>query len=219
MTGAHGPGPADDLEPPTAGAEYAQRLATLGGARWKQVLDVQAPYRAHLRRLRLGRTLDVGCGTGRNLRGLDRGSIGVDHNPHSVALARRNGLPAFTVEEFRDSTDLTRPGGFDSMLVAHVVEHLDPGAAPTVVGGYLPYVRPGGRVVFITPQERGHASDPTHVAFTDLAALRALADTLGLVVERGYSFPFPRFAGRAFTYNEFVLVARRPAAPTTDDVP
>src|SRR5665648_774221 len=35
-------------EPPTAGAEYAKRLQTLSGARWKRVLDVQAPYRAPL---------------------------------------------------------------------------------------------------------------------------------------------------------------------------
>src|SRR5665648_1202084 len=31
-------------EPPTAGPEYARRLQTLSGARWKRVLDVQAPY-------------------------------------------------------------------------------------------------------------------------------------------------------------------------------
>src|SRR5665648_1191659 len=35
-------------EPPTAGPEYARRLQTLSGARWKRVLDVQAPYRAPL---------------------------------------------------------------------------------------------------------------------------------------------------------------------------
>ncbi len=39
---------------------------------------------------------------------------------------------------------------------------------------YLPSVRPGGRVVFITPQERGFASDPTHVEFTDHEALAAV---------------------------------------------
>jgi 2-polyprenyl-3-methyl-5-hydroxy-6-metoxy-1,4-benzoquinol methylase len=175
------------------------------------VLDVQAPYRAHLRRLDLGRTLDVGCGTGRNLAALDPGSVGVDHNPHSVAIAVEAGLPAVTIEQFLADADLTRPAGFDSMLVAHVVEHLQPDEARAVLASYLPMIRPAGRVVMITPQERGYASDSTHVTFTDLAALEVLAQDLHLVPERSYSFPFPRFVGRAFTYNEFVQVSRTPA--------
>ncbi len=197
-------------DPPTAGADYAERLRTLSTARWKRWLDVQAPYRAHLRRLRLGRTLDVGCGTGRNLRALDPGSVGVDHNPYSVALAREAGFTAVTTEEFRADAELTRPEGFDSMLVAHVVEHLQPADARTVLESYVPCVRRGGRIVLITPQERGFASDATHVAFTDTGALRALCVDLGLTPERSYSFPFPRAVGRVFTYNEFVVLARRP---------
>ena len=199
-------------EPPTAGPEYAERLRTLSTARWKRVLDVQAPYRAHLRRLRLGRTLDVGCGTGRNLRALDPGSVGVDHNPYSVRIAREAGLSAVTSDEFLADPELARPGAFDSMLVAHVVEHLEPSTARAVLQSYVPSIRPGGRVVLITPQERGYASDATHVAFTDTTALRALATDLGLTPERAYSFPFPRVAGKIFTYNEFVLLARRPAS-------
>jgi hypothetical protein len=39
-----------------------------------------------------------------------------------------------------------------------------------------------------------------------------MARALGLSVRRQYSFPFPRFAGRAFTYNEFVTVARKDPA-------
>lgn len=198
-------------EPPTAGPEYAERLQTLSTARWKQVLDVQAPYRAHLRRLRLGRTLDVGCGTGRNLRALDAGSVGVDHNPYSVGIAREAGLSAVTTDEFLADPELAKPGAFDSMLVAHVVEHLQPDDARTVLGSYVPFIRAGGRVVLITPQERGYRSDATHVAFSDTATLRELSLDLGLTPERAYSFPLPRVAGRVFTYNEFVLVARTPA--------
>ena len=134
------------------------------------MLGVQAPYRANLRRLHLGRTLDVGCATGRNLAALDPGSVGVDHNPHSVEIACKAGLSAVTIEQFLADADLTRSAGFDSMLVAHVVEHLLPDEARAV-----------------------------------------LARDLGLVPERSYSFPFPRFVGRVFTYNEFVQVSRTPA--------
>lgn len=59
----------------TAGADYAERLQTLETKRWKTLLDVQRPYRWNLRRLDLKRTLDVGCGIGRNLRNLGHDNI------------------------------------------------------------------------------------------------------------------------------------------------
>ncbi len=72
---------------------------------------------------------------------------------------------------------------------------------------YLPLVRTGGKVVLIVPQERGFASDASHVEFLDGPALHEIADELDLSVQRAYSFPFPRSFGRAFVYNECVLVA------------
>ena len=82
--------------PDTVGRDYAERLETLEGARWKRLLDVQAPYRWNLRRLGLGFTLDVGCGIGRNLLHLDRRGVGVDHNVASVEIARGRGCTAYT---------------------------------------------------------------------------------------------------------------------------
>lgn len=193
----------------TAAAAYAERLARLEGIWWKRLFDVQAPYRWNLRRLRLGRTLDVGCGIGRNLRNLGPDSVGVDHNPESVRIARQRGLHAYTVDEFLASAH-ARPGSFDSLLLAHLVEHVPEPDARRVVGMYLPYLRPGGRALFITPQERGYVSDHTHVRFCGFQEVAALARSLGLTVERSYSFPFPRFAGRVFTYNEFNVLARMP---------
>ena len=203
--------PPDEDEPPltsTEGKAYADRLDALQSKWWKKALNVQAPYRANIRRLRLGRTIDVGCGVGRNLATLAEGSVGVDHNPFSIAAARRKGLRAFTVDEFFSDPDVSRPASYDSILAAHLIEHLTRDQARTVIGSYLPLVKPGGRVVFITPQERGHASDPTHLELTDQAALRELVADLGLTTEREYSFPFPRIFGKAFIYNEFHHIAR-----------
>ena len=80
----------------TKGTGYADRLSRLSGVWWKRVFDVQRPYRWNLRRLKLGKTLDVGCGIGRNLINLGPTSVGVDHNPHSVAIAKKKGLSAYT---------------------------------------------------------------------------------------------------------------------------
>jgi len=185
---------------------YAARLVTRQGVWWKRLLRVQAVYQWNLRRHRLGRTLDIGCGLGRNLVSLDPGSVGVDHNPTSVAHAREAGLPALTVEEFLAGPD-ARPGAFDSLLLAHVVEHMTSEQARELLSAYLPFLRPGGRVLFICPQEKGYASDETHVIWTDGPALQQLARECGLEPEPWRSFPFPRAAGRFFTYNEFVVVA------------
>ena len=193
----------------TASAAYTERLTQHSGARWKQVLDVQAPYRWNLRRI-LGerRTLDVGCGIGRNLANLPAGSVGVDHNVTSVQVCRDAGYPALTVEEFL-AQDPAEHGGFGGMLAAHLVEHLPEGGAGDVLAPYLPYLAPDAKLVLICPQERGFASDATHTVFTDQAKLGALAQQLGLRVQKQYSFPLPRLAGKVFTYNEFVTVAGR----------
>jgi SAM-dependent methyltransferase len=193
----------------TEGEDYTHRLQQLSGARWKRMLDVQAPYRWNLRRLRLGRTLDVGSGLGRNLVNLGPGAVGVDHNPTSVAHARGLGLEAYTIEEFFGS-DHARPDAFDSMLAAHLLEHMPAEQAHQVISSYLPFVRSGGRAVFITPQERGYHSDASHVRFVGFAEAAETCRALGLTVLRQYSFPFPRAAGKLFTYNEFVTVARLP---------
>src|SRR5690349_17057220 len=58
----------------TSGADYAARLHALQGKRWKRLLNVQAPYQWNLRRRHLGRTLEIGCGIGRNLASLGAGS-------------------------------------------------------------------------------------------------------------------------------------------------
>ena len=193
----------------TAGTAYAQRLQRLEGAWWKRMLDVQAPYRWNIHRLQLGRTLDVGCGLGRNLVHLAGDGVGVDHNPDSVAVARSRGLTAYTPAEFR-SSPYARPGAFESMLLAHVLEHMPAEDGVNLIIEYLFYVRSGGRVVTQTPQERGSPSDPTHVRFVDFDAVERMCVSLGVVVQRRYSFPFPRWAGKVFAYNEFVVVAQKP---------
>ncbi len=194
----------------TAGLEYAERLRRLDQSWWRRTLNVQAPYRWNIRRLHLGHVLDIGCGLGRNLAHLGNDGVGVDHNAESIATARARGLTAFTSDEFAES-GYAVPGAFDSALIAHVVEHLDPDFAVELIQSYLPYIKPGGLLCFITPQERGYRSDATHVTFVDFDGLRRLCVRLGLTPVRQYSFPFPRFAGRFFPYNEFVLIARKPA--------
>jgi SAM-dependent methyltransferase len=192
----------------TETGEYAELLATLQGARWKRY--VPNPYRWFLRRQRLGFTLDVGCGIGRGLGYLDGHGVGVEHNPASVRICRERGFTAYLPDEFLASEYAT-PGRFDALLSAHVIEHLTPADAADMLATYLPFVRAGGQVLLITPQERGFATMPTHITFTDDDALTRLCTDAGLLVRRTRSFPLPRAAGKWFTYNEFVTHATVPA--------
>lgn len=197
----------------TEEASYAERLCRIENVWWKRLLDVQRPYRNHLRRLALGFVLDVGCGIGRNLAGLGRDAgVGVDHNARAVEVARMRGLVAYTPEGFRASP-YAASGRFDSLLVSHVIEHMSLSEAIALLREYVPLVKEGGRVVVITPQEAGFRSDPTHVEFMEFERVRHAVEEAGSAVVRQYSFPLPRPFGRVFKYNEFVSIARVVAAP------
>jgi 2-polyprenyl-3-methyl-5-hydroxy-6-metoxy-1,4-benzoquinol methylase len=193
----------DDTRDP----EYAVRLATLESKGWKKFFDVQAPYRRNLRKLDLGRTLDVGCGLGRNLMNLENG-VGVDHNADAVGVARSRGLTAYTTDEWPGSGAAIH-ASFDSILLAHVLEHVSQQDSDDIIAAYLPYLRPNGKLVLICPQEKGFPTDPTHIRWVNDAELRATGMRNGFSEIRNYSFPFPRFMGKLFTYNEFVYVGQR----------
>jgi SAM-dependent methyltransferase len=194
----------------TTGPEYTRRLAAATQPRrgWRRWADPQRPYRWNIRRLGLGRVLDIGCGVGRNLAHLDGNGVGVDHNPASVAAARSLGLVAYTTPEFTTSVDAV-PGSFDSLLFAHVLEHMTPAEATALVQQYRGFLRPTGRVVVICPQERGQSSDATHVTFMPPDLIGSVLDGAGVRVERDLSFPFPRLVGRWFTHNETIVIGQR----------
>jgi SAM-dependent methyltransferase len=193
----------------TQDENYTARLVAKESAWWKRLLDAQAPYRWNLRRLKMGFTLDIGCGIGRNLINLDGNGIGIDHNPKSVEIAKPRGLQAFTADEFNKSP-FNAPGRFDSILLSHVAEHMTEREAIALLKSYLHLAKPGGRAIIITPQEMGYRSDPTHVQFMDFQSLERIVSESGLALVKQYSFPFPRLFGRLFKHNEFISVSRKP---------
>ena len=176
---------------------------------WKRIIDVQAPYRWNLRRIRPGFTLEIGCGIGRNLLHLKRHGVGIDHSVHAVEVARARGCEAYTPDDFKGSTH-ARPEQFDSLLLAHVAEHMTSAQATALLQEYVGYLKRAGKIIVITPQERGFASDETHVEFIDWQKARAIVAPLGFSPISEYSFPFPRSFGRLFIYNEFISISARP---------
>jgi len=184
------------MESDTSGEWYAARLERLSSKSWKRFIP--DPYRWNIRRLNMGRMLDVGCGIGRCLLFNGGNGIGIDHNPTSVSICRSRGLEAYTPEEFI-SLDL---GLFDSLLLSHVLEHTSDDEGRNLLSSYLPHVKPGGKVMLITPQAAGQKSDPTHVRFLDRQALADELEQLGGSHVKTRSFPFPEAVGRIFRHNE-----------------
>lgn len=192
----------------TKGMDYADRLKNLSGAKWKQLLDVQRPYRWNINRLNPGKTLDIGCGIGRNLKSLAKDSVGVDHNKYSIKIANEAGLTTYQTNEFFSSSD-AKKNSYDSILLAHVIEHMNAKDNKNMLEEYIPYLKKNGQIIIICPQEKGFTTDATHVSLYNFYDLAALFGSVGFTVKKSYSFPFPRFVGKMFTYNEFVVVATK----------
>ena len=186
--------------------DYAQRLIGLQHVKWKRVLHVQAPYRRNLMRLRPGLTLDIGCGVGRTLEWFPDG-VGIDHNEVAVKSCQEHGMIAYTPPEFWNSP-YAKDAFFDSLLLAHVVEHMSRDAAVGLLAKYLQVLKPTGQIIVITPQEAGFKSDASHVNFADFDEVTRILEGVSFQPLSRQSFPFPRPVGRLFRYNEFVVAAR-----------
>jgi 2-polyprenyl-3-methyl-5-hydroxy-6-metoxy-1,4-benzoquinol methylase len=194
-------------EEPTDEA-YAHRLQALERRWLARAFDVQRLYRRNIQRLGLGFVLDVGCGLGRNLRHAGGTGVGIDVDEVAVATARARGLVAFTPTDFAVS-EYAQPRRFDSLLMAHVLEHLPADDGEALLRTYLPYIRANGRVVLICPQHAGFRADPTHMTFLEARHLERIAERCAVSATSVRSHPFPRVVGRLFPHNETVLVGNK----------
>ena len=122
--------------------------------------------------------------------------------------AVRRGFNALTVETF-NSMYSDKKRQFDTLLVSHVLEHMTKLEAANLISFYLPYLKQQGRIIVITPQEKGFSSDPTHVEFMNFDIVSEVLEQSDRAIVEKYSFPLPRFFGKLFTHNEFVIVATR----------
>lgn len=132
--------------------DYTNSLLTRESKWWKRLLNVQYPYKKNILSLKPGFVLDIGCGVGRNLLHLGGYGIGIDHNETSIMECKARGLKAYTSSEF-ESTGYNQSGKFDSILLAHVVEHMTKTDGIELLAKYLPCLKKNGKIILINPQE------------------------------------------------------------------
>lgn len=178
--------------------------------------QVRRVYLASAQRKLQGATLDFGCGVGELLARLPAGSMGVEYNPATVAFCRTQGLYVVSYDGFADDWSLsTLPVDrqFTSMVISHVLEHLDRPVEvlPRLLAAAA--VRGVERVLVIVPGRAGYRIDATHATFVDLPMLarpEILKDTDFEMTSAGY---FPgnwRRLGDWFPHHELqVLYVRR----------
>ena len=173
--------------------------------------------------------LDVGCADGRLLDWYKTSSVGDRLETHGVemsetaaAAARRRGHRVVT-GRFEVEEEL-EPGSFDLIIAAHVIEHVDDPERFARHAADL--LAPGGLLVLYTPnwdsadarRFRGHWGGnhfPRHWTLYDEPTLGALAETVGLELERVEYQPNPIFW--AWTCHSW-LAARFPDSRWPDRV-
>ncbi|WP_174275095.1 class I SAM-dependent methyltransferase [Sphingomonas bacterium] len=143
----------------------------------------------HLQGMIPGRLLEIGCGSGSFLAAAARAgwaAFGIDFDRKAVEAARS--IPGVRAE-MGDLLDQGFPAAsFDAIVMNNVIEHVsDPIAT---VGECHRLLRPGGRLVLITPNigSLGHGvfgrywrglEQPRHLFLFNIATLKALARRAG----------------------------------------
>lgn len=149
------------------------------------------------------RVLEVGCGRGYFLRWTEervRHAQGIEFNREAIAAKMtRWDIVSETIAQRAEH----EPGGFDVVCSFQVLEHVvDPAG---FLADCLGCLRPGGRLVLSTPdpenralRNREDAFDlpPHHMNHFPLSSYRAIADMLGLGIERVFRAPLIPWASR-----------------------
>lgn len=178
----------------------------------------QLVRRAYLRRAvsKLhGATLDFGCGVGDLLAMLPAGSKGLEYNKVSVDYCRSRGLDVDWYDGFGDDWRMSvLPDGchFDSMIISHVLEHLEDPA-----GVLHRLLLASGRLgvdctLIIVPGQSGFRIDATHKTFVDHRLLSdpAIVEGTGYWLESASYFPGDRRGiGDWFPHHELQVVFQR----------
>ena len=175
-----------------------ERLAVTSSYQW----PVYTLCRELLLARRARSFLDVGCGPGTKVAELIAplcSDLVLVDQPSSRAIVARELRSARFVEADLDSLDLDLGRGFDLIVCADVLEHLEhPDGCVRFIREHL---AAGGRAVLSTP-ERDHlrgldcmtSPHRDHVREWNAAEFRAFIERCGLVVERQLLLPPARLA-------------------------
>jgi len=134
-----------------------------------------------------GRLLEIGCGNGERLsffKELGWNTYGIEPDSDAAAIACSKGHP-ITAASLEAS--LFPKESFDAIVMSHVIEHIE--SPRDVIRECAGLLRPGGRLVILTPNTRGlghkwyredwlHLDPPRHLGLFNRSALLRLTQGL-----------------------------------------
>lgn len=140
---------------------------------WKRRFK-PASYRRRINSLRLNygrflpdsaaRVVDVGPGFGEMLELLRERGIAdpqaIDIDPHVVEALRQRGFVGAVAEADTIGHFVARPGGYDSVIALHVLEHFAPDDGRRLLEAIHTSLAPGGRVILEVPNMANFITAP-----------------------------------------------------------
>jgi 2-polyprenyl-3-methyl-5-hydroxy-6-metoxy-1,4-benzoquinol methylase len=136
----------------------------------EQIREIQRGYLRFLRAA-AGRVLDIGSGQGQFLdiaSAAGHATVGIERHAPAAEACRARGHEVHVEDAVEGLQRLD--GGFDLILVSHLIEHLLPAQAQALVAGTSRLLNPHGALVVVTPNTKNLAVgshlfwlDPTHV--------------------------------------------------------
>lgn len=186
---------------------YTEYQSQRGWLRWY----LRIPYLNNILKHVTGKTIDLGCGTGRLLSLLPAGSIGLDINPGSVEYCKKIGLNAQIYDAKNDhfALSILKPAVFKTLTMIHVLEHLE---NPADVLNKLTAACSRlliNKIIIKTPGKKGFRFDNTHKTFigTDFIESNNLTCLNNFKLIESSYFPFNiKVLGNYFTHHELTLI-------------
>jgi SAM-dependent methyltransferase len=158
-----------------------------------------------------GKTLDFGCGVGEILKFMPPGSMGLDNNKSSINYCLNKGLVVriYRPEIDRYNFNFIKPNSYKTLLMNHVLEHLDNPKKTLSEILKSANQKKIGRVVIVVPGRKGFEADQTHVEFIDHHFFSQIKRNGYKIIYQKY-YPIDNvFLSNLFRYQEFITVLEK----------
>jgi len=165
----------------------------------RHVVSVQRSHLRFFTEIGARRVLDLGCGRGLFLELLREVGIegaGIDANPEAVATCKEQGFDRVEAGDLFAYLEREISAGvrYDGVYCSHIVEHLEGRPAAQMIALCARILRPGGRLVMITPNvanpyvwSKVFWLDLTHRRPYPRPVLEAILSAAGLDVVASYN--------------------------------
>lgn len=178
----------------TNSKEYTKYYLNKFNIWYRRLFPVDIPFKYIAKSCCKGKILDIGCGPGRYLAFFPDRAIGVDHNMDFIEYTHKRGFTSYHTSELHNIENQK----FDTLLFAHILEHMCMYDGETLINTYIKYLNKNGRIIIIVPHGYCYNNDPTHVLYYGPEQVEMLSNRIGFHIRKSFYHPFPDFLSKYF---------------------